>query len=36
MDNMDEKESQAHFYQLILGLQSSAWMLRGKVANPVT
>ncbi len=24
-----------NFMQLILGLQSSAWMLLGKVANPV-
>lgn len=31
---MDEKEE--HFFQLVLGLQSSAWMLLGKIANPMT
>lgn len=34
---MEEKEDfDAMFMQLIMGLQSSAWMLLGKVANPVT
>ncbi len=34
---MEEKENfDAMFMQLIMGLQSSAWMLLGKVANPVT
>ncbi len=34
---MEEKEkNEAMFMQLIMGLQSSAWMLLGKVANPVT
>lgn len=33
---MEEKEKEAIFMQLIMGLQSSAWMLLGKVANPVT
>jgi len=36
-DKMDDKEKhEAMFMQLIMGLQSSAWMLLGKVANPVT
>ncbi|MBU0758698.1 MAG: DUF1844 domain-containing protein [Nanoarchaeota archaeon] len=33
--NEDEKNS-AHFMQLVFGLQSSAWMLLGKVMNPMT
>jgi len=34
---MEEKQDfDAMFMQLIIGLQSSAWMLLGKVANPVT
>lgn len=34
---MEEKENfDAIFMQLIIGLQSSAWMLLGKVANPIT
>jgi hypothetical protein len=34
---MEEKEEfDAIFMQLIIGLQSSAWMLLGKVANPIT
>jgi len=34
---MEEKEDfDAIFMQLIIGLQSSAWMLLGKVANPIT
>jgi len=34
---MEEKEkNEAIFMQLIMGLQSSAWMLLGKVANPMT
>lgn len=33
---MEDKEKEAIFMQLIMGLQSSAWMLLGKVANPVT
>lgn len=33
---MDSKEAEAQFYQLVLGLQSQAWMLLGKVANPMT
>ncbi len=34
---MEEKEkNEAMFMQLVMGLQSSAWMLLGKVANPVT
>ena len=34
---MEEKEEfDAMFMQLIISLQSSAWMLLGKVANPVT
>lgn len=34
---MEEKEkNEAIFMQLIMGLQSSAMMLLGKVANPVT
>ena len=31
-----ENKNEAIFMQLIMGLQSSAWMLMGKVANPVT
>ncbi len=31
-----QEEYDAMFMQLIIGLQSSAWMLLGKVANPVT
>ena len=31
-----EDKNEAIFMQLIMGLQSSAWMLMGKVANPVT
>jgi hypothetical protein len=34
---VDENElNDVLFMQLILGLQSSAWMLLGKVANPIT
>jgi hypothetical protein len=34
---VDENElNDILFMQLILGLQSSAWMLLGKVANPIT
>ncbi|MDP2907339.1 MAG: DUF1844 domain-containing protein [Nanoarchaeota archaeon] len=34
---MEEKEEfDAIFMQLIIGLQSSVWMLLGKVANPIT
>lgn len=34
---VDESEFySAHFIQLVLGLQGSAWMLLGKVANPMT
>ncbi len=34
---MEEKENfDAIFMQLIIGLQSSTWMLLGKVANPIT
>ena len=29
-------ENQALFFQLALGLQSAAWMMLGKVANPAT
>jgi len=30
------EENDGRFMQLVLGLQSSAWMLLGKVANPMT
>lgn len=33
---MDEKEQSALFFQLVIGLQSSAWITLGKVMNPVT
>lgn len=34
---MEEKEkNEIIFMQLVMGLQSSAWMLLGKVANPIT
>lgn len=33
---MDQKHLEAQFLQLILGLQGTAWMLLGKVANPMT
>lgn len=34
---MEEKEkNEVMFMQLVMGLQSSAWMLLGKVANPIT
>lgn len=38
MDYDTEKDNniEVHFLQLVLGLQSSAWMLLGKVANPMT
>ena len=38
MDNDTERDNniEVHFLQLVLGLQSSAWMLLGKVANPMT
>lgn len=29
-------ENQVLFFQLVLGLQSAAWMMLGKVANPLT
>ncbi len=29
-------ENQVLFFQLVLGLQSAAWMMLGKVANPMT
>jgi len=32
----DKEKNEAMFMQLIMGLQSSAMMLLGKVANPVT
>ncbi|MBU4501240.1 MAG: DUF1844 domain-containing protein, partial [Nanoarchaeota archaeon] len=32
----DKEKNEAMFMQLIMGLQSSAWMLLGKVANPIT
>ena len=34
---MEEKQDfDSMFMQLVIGLQSSAWMLLGKVANPMT
>ncbi|MCF7862103.1 DUF1844 domain-containing protein [Candidatus Woesearchaeota archaeon] len=33
---MDEKLMRDHFLQLVLGLQSSGWMMLGKIANPMT
>jgi len=33
---MEDKEKEAMFMQLVMGLQSSVWMLLGKVANPST
>ena len=33
---MDEEIEKAQFLQLVFGLQSSAWMLMGKVMNPMT
>jgi hypothetical protein len=33
---MEKDEIEEYFYQLVLGLQSSAWMLLGKIANPMT
>ena len=33
---MEENEKEAILMQLVMGLQSSAWMLLGKVANPIT
>ena len=33
---MNEDEKSALFLQLVLGLQSSAWMFMGKVMNPMT
>lgn len=33
---MEEKMLEAQFVQLVMGLQSSAWMLLGKMANPMT
>jgi len=31
-----EKKNEAIFMQLVMGLQSSAWVMLGKIANPVT
>lgn len=31
-----EEEYESMFMQLIMGLQGSAWMLLGKIANPLT
>jgi hypothetical protein len=33
---MNKQELEAHFMQLVLGLQSSGWLLLGKMANPMT
>lgn len=33
---MEETNYESQFMQLVMGLQSSAWMLLGKIANPVT
>jgi len=33
---MDPKDVETYFFQLVLGLQQSGWMLLGKVANPMT
>jgi len=32
---MNKQELEAEFMQLIIGLQSSAWMLMGKAMNPI-
>ena len=36
MDNKEDHNISSHFLQLVMGLQSSAWMLLGKMANPMT
>lgn len=33
---MEEPKYESQFLQLVMGLQSSAWMLMGKIANPVS
>ena len=33
---MNKEELKAQFMQMILGLQSSAWLLLGKTMNPIT
>lgn len=33
---MEDKKYEAEFLQLVMGLQGSAWMMLGKVANPIT
>ena len=33
---MEDKSYESEFLQLVLGLQSSAWMLLGKIANPIS
>ncbi len=33
---MDDKSYETEFFNLVMGLQSSAWMLLGKVMNPMT
>ena len=33
---MPEPNYESEFMQLVLGLQSSGWMLLGKIANPMT
>lgn len=35
-DNKEDQNINSHFLQLVMGLQSSAWMLLGKMANPLT
>jgi hypothetical protein len=34
--SMGESNYESQFMQLVMGLQSSAWMLLGKIANPMT
>ncbi|MBD3204430.1 DUF1844 domain-containing protein [Candidatus Woesearchaeota archaeon] len=33
---MDKDKYEAQFMQMIMGLQSTAWMLLGKIMNPMT
>jgi hypothetical protein len=33
---MEEAKYESEFMQLVMGLQGSAWMLLGKIANPIT